>query len=565
MKTFSSYDIEIKGRTGQIKTLCPKCSPARKKSKTPCLSVNVDKETWLCWHCDWKGGLKQGQESTSNPYKWQSKTYIKPEFAKITDLPKKIVEWFHGRGISEKVLKRNNINYATVYMPQIEQEVLAIQFPYYREGVIVNIKYRDNRKNLRMASGSERILYGLDDCKDMVEVIIVEGEIEKLTIEMAGYVNVLSVPDGAPSVNTKNYETKFDYLDSASELLGNVKTVILAIDNDEPGKKLEEELARRIGKEKCKQVAWPEGCKDANDVLVKEGLNCLKECIKSATPYPIKGIFELKDVADKIMSLYDKGGQDGLCTGWHKLSQYYTVRPGEFTVVTGIPSHGKSEMVDALIMNLGSKHGWRFGIYSPENQHIERHADKLIAKFKGRPFSEGYKTRLSRNEVECSIELLQDYYNFILPGIDDNHSIHSVLGLAKILVLRKGIKGIVIDPWNELDHSRPQGLTETEHISKCLSKIRKFTRVYDVHVWVIVHPTKLQKDKNTGEYPVPTAYDCAGSSHWFNKADNIICVWRDVKNPGSPVQIHIQKIRFREVGQIGMVELNYDSLSGRYS
>jgi twinkle protein len=136
--------------------------------------------------------------------------------------------------------------------------------------------------------------------------------------------------------------------------------------------------------------------------------------------------------------------------------------------------------------------------------------------------------------------------------------------LAKVLILRKGIKGLVIDPWNELDHSRPSNLSETEYISQCLSKIRRFARLHNIHIWLIAHPTKLRKEDN-GNYPVPTPYDISGSAHWRNKADNCISIWRDLNDRDTPVQIHVQKVRFKEIGQVGMVELNYDYKSGRYS
>lgn len=143
-------------------------------------------------------------------------------------------------------------------------------------------------------------------------------------------------------------------------------------------------------------------------------------------------------------------------------------------------------------------------------------------------------------------------------------TVDGVLKLAKALVFRKGIRGLVIDPWNELDHSRPSNLSETEYISQALTKIRRFARTHEVHVWLVAHPTKLPKQTD-GKYPVPTPYDVSGSANWRNKADNCLTVWRDLSEPHSrEVQIHVQKIRFKEVGQIGMARLNYDILTGRY-
>ena len=46
--------------------------------------------------------------------------------------------------------------------------------------------------------GAEKVLFGLDDIRDESTIIIVEGELDKLAMEEAGYRNVVSVPDGAP-------------------------------------------------------------------------------------------------------------------------------------------------------------------------------------------------------------------------------------------------------------------------------------------------------------------------------------------------------------------------------
>lgn len=559
------HGIDTGGRSGQIKTLCPRCSATRKKSKDPCLSVNVDMCVWNCWHCGLDGGLKQpGWGSYEKVYK--PKTYTKPEYKK-TDLPDKVVLWFKERGISELTLQKNNIGHGEIYMPQVQKKVNAIQFPYYnRKGEIINIKYRDGNKNFRMAGGAERILYGLNNLVgsvDPADLIIVEGEMDKLTLDTVEICNTLSIPDGAPSVNTKNYETKFNYLDSEYELFDRTKKVILAVDNDEPGEKLKEELARRIGKEKCYTVEWPDGCKDANDVIVKHSKEALIKIINKAEPYPVEGIYGFRDIKESIKRLYTEGGKRGETTGWKSVDKYYTVKSGELTVVTGVPSHGKSEWIDALIMNLGSAHGWKFGIFSPENRPIERHAQKLIEKYKNKPFNSDYSTRITMDELEVSIELLHDYYKFILPKNDDELTLDSILGLAKVLVFRYGIKGLVIDPYNEMDHIYSNGVSETQYISKFLSTVRKFARHHDVHIWLIAHPTKLYKDKE-GNYPIPNPYDISGSAHWRNKADNCLTVWRDLLEPKEPVQIHIQKIRFKEVGEIGMVELNYDYTTGRY-
>src|SRR5690606_29330747 len=346
MKTFADYGIVIPaGRAGEIDVTCPQCSPTRKKKTARCLSVNTELGTWCCHHCGWSGGLSEGSRRLD--VAWRKPAYRRPE-----PLPEKpvdsIVQWFAERGIPREVLERNRIRPARVYMPQVEDHVTAIAFPYYRGEELVNVKYRDREKNFRMETGAERILYGLNDV-DPDYCVIVEGEIDKLSCEVAGYVSCVSVPDGAPSENAKNYASKFSFLEADEDRLSTVTEWIIAVDNDPPGKRLEEELARRFGREKCKRVTWPEGCKDANDVLRRHGADVLRETLDRAEPFPIEGVIALEDLSADIDTLYENGWQRGLDTGWREVDELYTVRPGELTVITGIPNSGKALALDTPV------------------------------------------------------------------------------------------------------------------------------------------------------------------------------------------------------------------------
>jgi len=561
MKGYSDYGLQIPpSATGEFYTTCPQCSPQRKKKNVKCLSVNIEKQTWHCHHCAWSGSLKSGIDRKPDYNHWQKPVFRKIGYAAMLEIPAKVISWFAGRGISEMVLYRNKIGFGDIYMPQIEAVTTAIQFPYYRGEEAVNVKYRDGKKNFRMESGAERIFYGLNDVKE--QTVIVEGEIDKLSLEEAGYFACVSVPDGAPSPTAKDYSSKFEFLENCEKEISCVKTFVLAVDNDEPGRVLQEELARRLGKERCKVVEWPEGCKDANETLMKHGKAAIDEVLSAAKDYPIQGIYEIRDIKNQVMRLYENDAERGESTGWKELDELYTVRPGEWTLVTGIPGHGKSEFVDNLMVNLMWKK-WRFAIFSPENQPLERHIAKLTEKAVGKPFYRGAKERLTSKEVQDAQELLNPVFTFLLPE-DDEISVDGILKLAKTAIFRKGVKGIVIDPWNEIDHTRPAGISETEYISKSISKIRRFARACGVHIWVIVHPAKMSKvkqDDGTMDYPVPTPYDCHGSAHWRNKADNAITVHRNFKD--ETINIHVQKIRFKEIGKVGVCEMTYDKPTGR--
>ena len=201
------YGIEYKGRwTHEIKAICPKCSTSRKKKTEPCLSINTENGVFVCHHCEWSGKVKDKKMREKAIH------YTKPEYNQ-TELSDKILKYFEGRGISQKVVISNKITEQSVYMPQVQGNRNAIRFNYFRDGECVNVKYRDSEKNFKQVAGAEKVFYGLDDIKDTDTVIIVEGEFDKLSFDELGLDFCVSVPDGAPNANAKNVEAKFSYLD----------------------------------------------------------------------------------------------------------------------------------------------------------------------------------------------------------------------------------------------------------------------------------------------------------------------------------------------------------------
>jgi twinkle protein len=141
--------------------------------------------------------------------------------------------------------------------------------------------------------------------------------------------------------------------------------------------------------------------------------------------------------------------------------------------------------------------------------------------------------------------------------------VDGVVEKAIELVKKHGISMLIIDPWNYLEHSRPQGMNETEYVSMALGHLLVFAKNYEVLVYVVAHPRKIDKDKNTGKYEIPTLYSISGSAHFYNKTDNGFCVYRDFDT--NEVKVFIQKIRWDFVGKIGAVSFQYDKYSGRYA
>lgn len=269
------------------------------------------------------------------------------------------------------------------------------------------------------------------------------------------------------------------------------------------------------------------------------------------------------------LALHRSGGlPKGSSTGWWQLDELYTVGMGQWTVVTGMPGSGKSEWLDAMLVNMAEREPWKFAVYSPENYPTETHLVKLCEKRARKPFGDGPNQRMTEQEYTDAAFWVMDRFMWLSPDLKTPEELIS----TALSFHSEGRKfGIVLDPWNTLEHQRG-GMSETDYVSLVLTEVTKMARASKAHVWLVVHPAKMQRNKD-GTRPVPTPYDISGSAHWYNKADNIITVHRDqagaVDGPNKgqasqDVEIHVQKVRFKHIGHAGALSLKYDRVTGRY-
>ncbi len=527
--TYSDYDIDVGNKaSGQTYTICPKCSHDRKKKNTKCLGVNLDKGIWHCNHCNWSGSLSKKQ-------------YVLPKWENNTQLSDKVLEWFQKRNISQETLVKMQIAEKSEYMPQVESERTVVCFPYIKDNKVLNVKYRTSDKLFKLYKDAELIFYNIDGIKDQEEVLIVEGEIDALTMIQLGYTNTVSVPNGATKGNNN-----LQYLDNCYQYFENVKKVIIATDNDEPGERLAHELARRIGIEKCSRALF--GIyKDANEAYCKEG----KVEFSDIKPFPIEGVFGVSDHWDGLLKIL----RDGFPKGWRprgRIGEFISFHPGYTTILTGIPGHGKSEVLDQILIQLSIDYNLRGGYFTPENRPTELHLIKLIEKVMGKSAWKADKLNLEKVK-----DFLDERVFWIYPS--EGYDLDTILEKIRQAVLRYGINWFVLDPWNKLEHQYTQ--SETKHVSESLDKIANFNHKNGTHAFIIAHPTKMRFDHDKAMYDVPGLYDISGSANFYNKADIGMTMYKDGQNKNT---LYIQKVKFKYWGSIGSVELNWNHENGRY-
>jgi twinkle protein len=561
MNTFLDYGIKgIELRSGgQQKTLCPQCSHTRQSHPhDKCLSVNVDEGTWYCHHCDWKGGLNKDKKQ-----KWESPPTPEPIRFKQGTVPDRLIEYMKSRCITQDVLNRENVSCIEAYNKE------WIAFPYVMNDDVVNVKYRGlDAKEFRQTKNGYKCFYRIDKIKNFKNVIICEGEIDALSFLECGIENVVSVPEGGINPDAKNITTKMMYVDNCIEQFDMIEQIYIAVDSDAVGRRLCEELARRFGKERCMIVRFPEACKDANDVLCKLGKQALWNCINDAEAYPIEGVKIAHEFLPSLYDIYEHGFQDGAVTGaFKRFDNHFTWHAGQLTVVTGVPSFGKSNFIDHIMIELAKNAGWKFAVFSPENPSPEIWLIRLSEILTGKSFESGNINRMTKDEVKLAMEWIARAMFYIMPD-SETFSLDDVLATSKLLLRRFGINMLVIDPWNNLEMQMQRGETENLYVGRMLAKMRMFASKTGIHIVLIAHPRKMNSLDSFGNFEVPTPYSISGSSNFYNIPHNILIVHRDFEADGSSLaRIMIAKVKNKYIGKVNKqgIMFTYNVANQSYS
>jgi twinkle protein len=548
------------GARDHLRAPCVVCGPGRKKERDPCVSVDRkgDWIVWLCHHCGDKGNEQMQTRS-----KWSEPVYqkpvVRPSFVIDVSSPLSFEALNHlsSRGIDDKTAIKAKL--FSVQKDFRSGSQPSIGFPNYEKGKIIGVKYRALTKDFTQEAGSAQIMYGTDWVVEGEDLIITEGEMDCLSVLQSGFSSVVSVPGGAPMKVSDgkidpSEDKKFAFVWAAKSIIDKAKRIILAVDNDSPGEALREELARRIGKAKCWMVDYPEGCKDLNDVLVNKGVAGVQDCLNNAHAYPIDGLFNADTFFAEVDDLYTKGFGKGESTGYPELDEYFTIVPGQLSVITGFPSHGKSNFVDQLMVNIARAKDWKFMCASFENPP-KSHLIKLAEIYTNKPFFDGPTPRMTLEELAKAKSWIQEHFVFCDAAQSDTN-LSNLLDRAQAAVQQIGIRGLVIDPYNYL--SIDKSGTEAEGISDMLTKVNAFAKSNDVHVFFVAHPAKMLRNGN--DLPVPDGMSISGSMAWWAKADVGITVYRKE----GAVLIRTWKCRWRWVGKPGDVDLYYDRVAGTY-
>lgn len=426
----------------------------------------------------------------------------------------------------------------------------AITVPFVRNGEVVNHKYRTFDKQFSQDKDAVKCFYNTDVIHDEAlkdqPLIITEGEFDALAFMQAGYPRTVSVPDGAPNETHDEETAKYDYLeDEIAHIRNNCPYVILATDKDKNGDNLLYDLSLRIGKDFCKFVKYPKGCKDANEAVQRYGDKVIGQIIDTQQWMDIDGVFrpsELPPVATAKVFDIDMPG----------FNEHMKIRLGDFSVITGIPGMGKSTFVNDVLCRVAHKHNLKIAFASFEQHPSLDHMRNL------RRWYRGQNPTASQQQAD---EWIEKHFCFIYPS--DKQQMEEVIDIdwflekASTASLRHSCQIVVVDPWNEIEHTPARSMSLTEYVGRSIKRFKHFAKHNNVHMMVVAHPAKMHRNRSDGSYPTPSLYDISDSAHWANKADLGIIVHRE-NYDSNETTIFNKKSRYHDViGKPGQAKFQF--------
>jgi twinkle protein len=442
-------------------------------------------------------------------------------------------EWIESRGISVELARKFGLK--TVQ----RQGKAWLAVPYVERGLTVNHKYRlISEKRHEMDKGGRLILWNHDCLLEPSDkpVVICEGEWDALVALSLGW-RAVSVPNGASGA-----DGELSYLWEARDPLNRIKAFILATDNDEAGLKLRDNLVRHLGADRCSFVDYGPNAKDLNDTLRIHGVEAASDVLVNAKAMPVQGLYRVDDFPER-------GAVHYWPIGIAALAERIYMVPGTLTILTGYANMGKSTVIDAIVAD-----------------QLRRGVPTCLASFETdvKPILvEGLRKALLRcdsNEVgkrdthEVD-KLIRERLTIITQLVDEDEELdlEGFLNLCRATVDRDGTRVIILDPWNELEHKKRKGETDTEYIGRALRAVRTFAKRHNVAFWIVAHPTKPFE----GKVRMPMLLDISGSANWANKPDFGLSYHRT--NPEiNEATLYVCKVRKGYPGRRGGVKVSYD-------
>jgi len=454
-------------------------------------------------------------------------------------------EWLEKRGIDVEIAARYGVTSKGPWL----------LFPYTDGGKVVYTKQRNVlRKDFRCEpAGIPQTRLFNEDCllepnEDRSPLIITEGEIDALSVLQAGFQFVVSVPSGAANtaagcaskVRRCLAENGSDESAETYRLKPTIATfakVVLLTDCDHDGLLLREAMAAFIGPEYCWVPEYPEGCKDANDVLLKHGIEGVRALVERARPLRSDGFLPLTEIAQPELPRT-------MSTGFTFLDPHIKVTRPEFIVIAGMSGAGKSTVTQAITFGLCWTNKLKASIFNGEGH-------EAVVLQRARRFWRAMNPNANTDDEAVQAvrdRWIRNHLALIKPPQDELPTFEWLLWAMEQQALNRDRQVFVIDPWNEIIHERGRSVSVTEYTGEAIIKMKRLAARHGL-ILIVSHHIRKPDQKND----VPSMYDIADSAHWYNKADHGIIVHRPDPAENKTL-LHIAKSKDHEfMGRPGKV------------
>ena len=459
--------------------------------------------------------------------------------------PLSLTLFLHRRGISEATAQRLGVGWRRMKNAQgVEEDFLA--FPFYEKGQVVNVQYRSVGKEFRMEAGCRLLPWNVDAALSEDTVYLTEGMMDALALAECGLEGVVSLPNGCGT----RMDTFKPYL--KTHFAG--RRIVYCGDMDERGLKMRADVAEYFKDSDFWVVDWQDG-KDADDVLMSGGKEAVVRCVGAMRRLPLAHVATVDSAMNELEQLMSEGVPRPPGINLYGFSHLVRFETGRLMVISGYPGAGKSSFADFVMMSLCVEQGWKAAVYSPEKYPLELHYFELGQVLMGREMT---RKNFQDADLHRGTDWLRQHVFHIT---DESSQIEDILATAAQLVSREGIRLLLLDPFNYIDLPVISGANDTQKISHVLRSIVEFAHTYDVLVMLVAHPKKPQEVRRKGEVDMPSLYDIAGSADFYNKCDYGLIVQRN----NALTFVHVLKVRFRHLGQLGVRAFQYSAESGRFT
>lgn len=466
-------------------------------------------------------------------------------------------KWFREqRHISAATLAQVPVATGTAFFPELNEKRPAIFFKYSH-----GWKARTFPEKHFVAGGElKREFWNIQRVLQTQSpiVYITEGETDFLALVEAGIpVDSILAAHGTKDKPTEGNPADlpgYAYVQEALKAgLSRTKQFVWCGDGDAPGRLMREDMVKMLGAARFYFVEWPEGVKDANQMLITDGAMALRELVRDGClPWPVDGLYRLSELPEPSpMVLWEPGFPE-----WERKIM---LAPRTLSVVTGHPGHGKTALWNQIWFNIVDTYCIPFCGASFETRpkpHVRRQLRSL--------YCGGLERNLQSEEIDKADRWINDRYMWLVHP-DYRPTLEWVLDKAEVAVIRHGARILQIDPWNRMEAARAPGETVEEYIARCLRILYQFATDLNCHVQILAHPAKMDGHRK-GQPPL--LEDIAGAKHWDNMPDQGFTVHRPSVYKDGKIQTEAimlqRKARFEELGYPCKVNLNYDRTHAKY-